>query len=323
MADIGPSKLWCFASGTILDTSRGPVAVQDLQDNDMLVDGSGRLVPVQLRCSGSIRHITAHDRRRSHPVLIQANAIADGVPRRPLLLPATARAHIPGFGLAEAADLANGNTITRPTPDSAASCWHGIVCEAGFALTIAGLKVEGTSMGDHAGRDAMREAGAMLQALVHPPTEPAPQFDLADHSRLAAPRRAMADRALRLGHDRIADPDLLLRVGGDVVAPECQGHWCRFELPGHPPPRVTLLSRHAVPALLIGNDEHRRLGVAVSRIMAGRRPIPLTHWSLDCGWHAPEHSWRWTDGAATVRLPPGVTTLAFEIANTLPFYPLV
>ena len=37
------------------------------------------------------------------------------------------------------------------------------------------------------------------------------------------PSTAMADRALRLGHDRIADPGLLLRVGSDVVAPECHG----------------------------------------------------------------------------------------------------
>ncbi len=316
VAEIGHSRLWCLAPGTMLDTSRGPIAVQHLRHTDRLIDETGQTMLVRHLCSATIRHDPAHDRRRSHPVLIRPGAIGEGIPDRLLLLPAAARVNIPDFGFAEIADLANGVTILLAEANAAAKIWHGVVGDGGSRLLIGGLSVEGAVM------RLDDNEGAKLHAIADPPSDPAPAFELPAQARLAACRQTMADRALLAGHDRIADPGLLLRVGGDVVAPECSGPWCRFALPGGALARVTLLSRHAVPATLIGNDEKRRLGVAVCRIMAGRRPIPLAHWSLETGWHVPEGSWRWTDGAATLRLPPGAVELAFELANTLPAYPL-
>jgi hypothetical protein len=309
----------------MLDTARGPIAVQHLHDDEALVDEEGQIRPLRQRCSVSIPHLSAHDRRRSRPVLIQQGAIANGIPDRPILLPATARIGIPGFGFAEVADLTNGATLTRPEPEPSAAVWHGVVSEGGNALIIGGLAVEGFAICTDAdeGEVIRGRAEAMLHACADPPTDPAPAFELPERMGLAVPRRTLADRALLLGHARIADPGLMLRVGHAIVAPTCDGAWCRFALPGGTFAHATLLSRHAVPAVLIGNDEKRRLGVAVCRIMAGRRRIPLAHWSLGSGWHAPEESWRWTDGAATLRLPHGADMLAFEIANTLPVYPFI
>lgn len=307
-------RLWCLAPDTVLDTPSGCVGVENLRHGNAVICEAGHAAPVRHLSVVSIRLNAAYDRRRSQSVMIQPGAIDAGIPTRPLHLPAAARVRVPGLGFAEIADLVNGATITRVEPQPSETVWHGVVCESPAALLICGLAVEGAALS--AG------AEATLRTIANPPTDPAPSFELPAYSRLAPARLVMAERALLLGHDRIADPGLRLLIDGETLAPECSGAWCRFMLPRGAPTRVLLLSRHAVPAQLIGNDEKRRLGVAVGRIVAGQRSIPLTHWCLGTGWHLPEHSWRWTDGAATLLLPPGVTELAFEIANTLPCYPL-
>ncbi len=313
----GTRSVWCLAPDTALQTARGPVAARELCITDHLIDDTGRPIAVAgLWPLTTLPHAPDRSQRRSRPIAIQPGAIAPGIPSRPLLLPATTRGHIPGIGITALGDLTNGATIAHPPPSNAVSDWQGIACDGDATLLIADLAIPGFVLSPD------DDIPTALSALAQPPTEPEPDFDLPAHASLAACRLAMADRALCLGHDRIADPGLRLRVEGQLLSPDCHAGWCQFRLPHPTHAPVTLLSRHAVPASLIGNREMRRLGVAISRIRAGARTIPLTHWTLTTGWHAPENTWRWTDGAATLRLPPNTVDLAIEIANTLPVYPL-
>jgi hypothetical protein len=68
--------------------------------------------------------------------------------------------------------------------------------------------------------------------------------------------------------------------------------------------------------------DHRRLGVAVARIVLDGADIALTDARLGAGWHAPEHTgeaagWRWTDGDAALAID-GRHRLDIEIAMTQP-----
>jgi hypothetical protein len=66
------------------------------------------------------------------------------------------------------------------------------------------------------------------------------------------------------------------------------------------------------------SNDHRRLGVAVSRVVYGGEEISLNDPRLGSGWHDTEYSggdivWRWTDGEAGLALPGG-RALDIEVA---------
>ena len=91
------------------------------------------------------------------------------------------------------------------------------------------------------------------------------------------------------------------------------------------PPGATmlrLLSRTAAPTLTRPwLNDHRRLGVAVSRITlcsgAERIVLPADHPGLAEGWWDAEGDgtalWRWTAGDAGIPLPPGTTWTMVEV----------
>jgi hypothetical protein len=62
-----------------------------------------------------------------------------------------------------------------------------------------------------------------------------------------------------------------------------------------------LRSRVFVPAHVIaGSDDHRSLGIGVTRLLIDGRAVALT--ALGEGWHAAEAGHRWTDGAGRIVL---------------------
>ena len=135
-----------------------------------------------------------------------------------------------------------------------------------------------------------------------------------------AVRVRLLDRAVRLGHCITLDSDVRLLVGGRAVRPWITGGVHRFALP--PGARVArLLSRSATPAAVrAASDDHRRLGVAVSRIVLDRHAIPLADPRLGSGWHAVEPDgadggWRWTDGDARLNVA-GARVLEVEVVMT-------
>ena len=59
--------------------------------------------------------------------------------------------------------------------------------------------------------------------------------------------------------------------------------------------------------------DHRRLGVAVGRLLVNGRTLPLDDPRLGDGWHGVEDGWRWTDGSAALALA-GAEELAVVVA---------
>jgi len=104
----------CFLRGTRIATPRGEVRIEDLSVGEMVLTRSGDVRPV--RWIGR-RHIdlTRHPRPDGcQPVRIQANAVADGMPSRDLLLSGDHAIFVDDM-LIPAKQLVNDRTITRET----------------------------------------------------------------------------------------------------------------------------------------------------------------------------------------------------------------
>ncbi len=69
------------------------------------------------------------------------------------------------------------------------------------------------------------------------------------------------------------------------------------------------------------HDDRRRLGVKVGWLDADGRVLPLDGPDLRSGWWQMERDGRWTDGAASLALPPGTAVLEIEVVTTLEAYP--
>jgi hypothetical protein len=141
-----------------------------------------------------------------------------------------------------------------------------------------------------------------------------------DGAEREAARSFLLERAEVLGYQVTRDPALQVVTGGYVIVPEIIGEFHRFHLPPAAS-GVRLVSRSAIPAYVHDDsDDHRRLGVAISRIKFDGHAIPLTDARLRSGWHEVESAgldtaWRWTDGDAALALA-GVDTLDIEVAIT-------
>ncbi len=121
-----------------------------------------------------------------------------------------------------------------------------------------------------------------------------------------------------MGFVRVSAPDVHLRVHGQRVEPLVDGPTHRFSVP--PGGRsVMLTSCSGVPALTTDcSEDHRRLGVAISRLVVDGIPVALYALADTTGWHDPEYAgnavlWRWTHGAAA--LPHG-HHITFDVAVT-------
>ena len=128
-------------------------------------------------------------------------------------------------------------------------------------------------------------------------------------------REALLGRAEALGHLATRDAGLHLAVDGHRFRAIVEGQSYRFCLP-RGAANVRLRSLSAVPAFMqAGSSDHRRLGVAVSRIALDGQAIPLGDARLGMGWQAVEAGWRWTDGDAALDAT-GARALGVEVAIT-------
>jgi hypothetical protein len=139
-------------------------------------------------------------------------------------------------------------------------------------------------------------------------------------SELVAVRSVLLDRAEALGHRITLDAGLHLVIDHRIVRPVVAGRMHRFRLAGRAN-EVRLVSRSAIPAAVrASSDDHRRLGVAVSRIVLDGHAISLADARLANGWHAVEPDgdgggWRWTNGDAGLDVS-SAGVLEVEVAIT-------
>jgi Hint domain len=294
----------CFASGTHIATARGEVAVESLRVGDRVVALRGarfaRVTWIGRRRVACRHHARGHD---LWPVRVAAGAFGPDMPHRDLRLSPDHAVYVEG-GLVPVRYLLNGATIVQ-TPVACVTYWH-VELAAHDILLAEGLPAE--SYLDTGNRNAFDNDASAWRAPV-----------LARHiwrERACAPLRIDPDmhqglrqrlhaRALLLGHVATDDPDL--RVLADGVALPCRrdGLVWRATLPAGTA-IVRLLSRVAAPSdLSLDSSDHRRLGVAVTRLALDGAMIAPGDPRRAVGWHAPEPMLQWTNGDAVLRCDAG------------------
>ncbi|MGC8477607.1 MAG: Hint domain-containing protein, partial [Acetobacteraceae bacterium] len=323
----------CYAAGTRIAAAHGSVPVERLRAGDLLRTAGGALRPVRWIGHRTI-DLTRHpDPRRAQPIRIAADAFADGIPARDLLL-SPDHAVFDRGRLIPVRLLVNGATITRETRRRKIAYYH-VELDSHDLLLAEGLAAE--SYLDCNNRGLFENAAEPL--ILHPDfLDPAAQAarrlaascaPLIDAAELVAPLWwRLADRAIALGlavpSPRFTiDPGLKLRSGGRVLAPVARdGATFRFALQAGP---ATLLSRAAYPQdATPWLEDQRRLGVMVRALRLDGAPVPLDHPALAVGWWAPETDgvaqWRWTNGAASLGILTAPASLEVTLGDT-PRYP--
>lgn len=78
------ANIVCFADGTLIETSNGPVAVEELTPGDMVLTYDNGLQPVRWLCTRKIRQAELNANPKLRPIIIQANALGKGFPKTDL-----------------------------------------------------------------------------------------------------------------------------------------------------------------------------------------------------------------------------------------------
>jgi hypothetical protein len=305
----GPSEYApppCFAEGTRLLTRRGEVAVEELQPgDDVMAVLAGRFLPViwvgrrSVDCTGEDRPAEVW------PMRVRAHAFGPSRPHRDLYLSPDHAVHVDGM-LVPIRYLENGTTIQRERRDRVTYfhvelARHDIVLSEGLGSEsyldtgnrddfVRPRRTEGETpeQAEEAARQVWAERGCL--ALV------------TDGAALRTVRTKLAARAAALGHVATDDPGLVVHAHGRDHAGVFDGEAWHFDL-GAPCDDARLVSTAFVPAVIApGAADRRCLGIAVTRLMADGRRVPLHHPALARGWHRPEGDLRWTAGDAA--LPP-------------------
>ncbi len=107
----GTPASYCFLAGTAVMTPDGEVAVESLKTGDMVALADGRVAPINWLGVQTISTRFA-DPLRVMPVRIAAGALADGLPKRDLLLSPDHAILLEGR-LVQAGAMVNGLSVTR------------------------------------------------------------------------------------------------------------------------------------------------------------------------------------------------------------------
>lgn len=307
-------QVTCFASGTLIRTAQGDVAVEDLAIGDLVVTSTGTHRPIRW-----IGHRTTKD-CRNHPdapslmpVRIAAHAMGPDKPSRDLYV---SPGHAMCFDVVEevlvlAGSLINGTTVQQVEVDEV-TYWH---VELDSHDILVSENVPAESYMDMGHRGFFREADVIdIKAL--PDGTDASRRTHADFCRpvhldgpvVDAVRLHMGKRAKAAGwafDDSDALAGLHLVVDGRRVEPELRDLSARFLLPAEAK-AVWLVSETNVPAAVGASSDLRALGVCVGKIVIedGFKPstVEADDPRLGAGFHDVEQGpQRWTCGRA--RLP--------------------
>ena len=152
----------CFAAGTRILTVAGEVAVERLRVGDRVITRSGEdeaIIWIGTRDLDIARHARPDEVR---PVIVEADALAEGVPSRRLVLSPDHALYLDGV-LVPAKDLVNGSSI-RPDRQAAAIRYYHVELRAHAVLFAEGAAAE--SFLDTGHRGVFDNAAEPL--LLHP-----------------------------------------------------------------------------------------------------------------------------------------------------------
>ena len=300
----------CYATGTLIRTDGGEVAVEHLAVGDVVVTAAGEHRPIRwighrrLDCSRHPRPETVW------PVRIRAGAFGKGLPTRDLWLSPdhAVRVSVLDAVLIPVKHLINDATIAQVEAETV-TYWH-VELDSHDILLAEGLPAE--SFLD-TGVRACFENGAE-HTVLHPDFTPLTLDDFClplvqEGVIVDAVRTRLLARAAASGWTFTAEDDLHALVDGVVVRPRWDGAIARFAIPAEAR-EVRLVSRSFVPERIdVTTRDGRRLGVPLRGLSAidGAgivRSLPIDHASLAEGYSfVQDHEgdrWRWTDGNAVV-----------------------
>ena len=298
----------CFAAGTRIGTADGAQPVETLTAGQNVRLATGGVAPVRWVGHREV-DCTRHPRPADvWPVCLDAGAIGPGQPERPLHLSPDHAIALDGV-LVPVRYLVNGASI-RQVPCARVRYYH-VELPAHALLLAEGLAAE--SYLDTGNRAAFSNGGAAA-VMAHPVFATAAaravwqergclELVLAGPA-LAARRAALLARAGALGWRETTEPALDVRIDGRVGLLLRRPEGWQVRLPAGAR-CVALRSRSFVPAEHDATPEGdtRRLGVALH---VQRDGAALPDAAFAAGWLAAEGDamWRWTDGTATLLLPP-------------------
>ena len=304
----GPTA--CFASGTRLASPDGGVAVEALAVGDLVLTAGGAARAIKWLGHRRIdcrRHPRPHD---VWPVRIAPDAFGPGQPTCDLWLSPDHAVLIDGV-LIPVRYLINDATIVQVARPEVTLLACGAATEHDLLLAE-GLACE--SYLDTGNRGAFANCGDAVH--MHPDFaigvwQAAACAPLVrDGAELEAARSQSAPSgpgcwAMLDNEQGCGARDPLGRWDSAGCARRSPALRHRNVLPAGAI-EVRLLSRHAVPAHVCDrNEDHRRLGVAVSRLWLDGQPLALRDARVGAGWHQHEtagcdREWRWTDGDAAI-----------------------
>ncbi|CAD0184274.1 hypothetical protein RUESEDTHA_01153 [Ruegeria sp. THAF57] len=76
----------CFAAGTLIETREGPVAVEDLKISDQVLTYDNGFKPIRWIGSRALTQANLDAQPRLRPIVIRANALGVGYPKRDLIV---------------------------------------------------------------------------------------------------------------------------------------------------------------------------------------------------------------------------------------------
>ncbi|MDE2334711.1 MAG: Hint domain-containing protein [Rhodospirillales bacterium] len=288
-------------TGTKVMTMEGEVPVEALRVGARALTLASTDRPIQPLAAIAVGPVPA----AAGPILVRAGTVAEGVPIRDLVVaPDQAlvmredaddaiKLDFSKRRLIPVRDLANGATVTRIRAPRGARYHRPIV----------------------AGADLLMADGICVGAAA-PAADPA--LPMLEWSAAQPYRERLLARARAAGWSDTDDPDLAVEVGGIRLAPlASNGQQLAVRLPAGTT-EVTITSRISVPdEFAPGSGDTRRLGVALAEIALEGVTIRLdTDWII-AGALAPEaegkNTWRWTDGAAVLKLPPDAGERRLEL----------
>jgi hypothetical protein len=309
----------CFARGTRILTPAGYATVETLRPGGHVITITGK--PAPLRWVGW-RSIDLADHRRPEavrPIRIKAGAISDQIPTRDVRL-SPDHALLLGDQLIPVKYLVNNATILRERDCLAVTYFHLELDRHDIILA------------ENLGAETYLDTGnrhIFDQTTGTPSRSPvfgrgkqwnkdayAPLCTSGPHLR--AIRHALFDRLTAEGFRHRTMPDVTLIAGTTRIARSFGTAWLPgFDLPAHAG-EITIRSATFVPAeMALGpedNEDWRELGIGLRRIRLDTRTYTPASLAA-AGFHprSPGDTIDWTNGNATIAIPPKTRTLALNI----------
>ncbi len=320
--------LVCFLSGSMIRTSKGDVAVEDIQIGDQVVTFDWRnnqdvIRPVIWTGKGHCKvRFDLPDNEAGWPVRVIKNAISDGVPYKDMLITAE---HCLFFRdrFVPVRMLVNGVSIFYDQSITSYDYYH-VETEQHSVITADGMLTE--SYLDTGNRSSFRQEGkiATLRGAVKNWADDAGAPLGVERSFVEPLFRTLEWRENSVVGTKISttkietttDPDLhLITQTGAVIRPMRKtAHHYSFMLPPNTE-SVRIVSRSTRPSDVIGPfvDDRRYMGVAVAdvQLQCAKQQFDITSHLQDekpAGWH--DTDWTdcaWTNGNAELPLGDHLT----------------